>query len=131
MAARMRPFLMFEGRAEEAMNLYVSMFPGAEVGEVVRYGPGEPGPEGTIKTAEFTLAGQRVMCSDSFVKHGFTFTPSISFFVDFTSEDELRRVAAALGEGGREYMPPGNYGFSRLFTWVGDRFGVTWQLNVP
>jgi predicted 3-demethylubiquinone-9 3-methyltransferase (glyoxalase superfamily) len=28
-------------------------------------------------------------------------------------------------------MPLGNCGFSRLFTWLNDRFGVSWQLNLP
>lgn len=131
MVTRMRPFLMFEGRADEAMKFWVSLFPNSEIGEVVRYGPGGPGPEGTIQTAAFTIAGQSVMCSDSFVKHGFTFTPSFSFFVDCASEDELRRLAAALAEGGGVLMPVDAYGFSRLFGWVADRFGVTWQLNLP
>jgi len=130
MVTRMRPFLMFEGRAEEAMKFWVSLFPGSEIGEVVRYGPGEPGPEGTIQQAVFTLAGQSVMCSDSFVKHAFTFTPSFSFFVDCASEEELRRLGAALAEGGGVLMPVDGYGFSRLFTWVNDRFGVSWQLNL-
>jgi predicted 3-demethylubiquinone-9 3-methyltransferase (glyoxalase superfamily) len=131
MTTRVRPFLMFEGKAEEAMKLYVSLFSGSEIGSVKRYGPGEPGPEGTIVVAEFTVAGQPVLCSDSPAKHAFTFTPSISFFVDLDSEEELRRIAAALQEGGKVYMPTDDYGFSRLFTWVGDRFGVTWQLNLP
>jgi predicted 3-demethylubiquinone-9 3-methyltransferase (glyoxalase superfamily) len=72
-----------------------------------------------------------VMCIDSPVKHQFTFTPSFSFFVDCASEDDLRRLAAALGEGGPVLMALANYGFSRLFTWVNDRFGVSWQLNLP
>ena len=130
MAKTVRPFLMFEGRAEEAMNFYVSLIPGSEITSIARYGPGQPGPEGSVVVATFTVAGQAVMCSDSYVKHGFTFTPSTSLFVECESEEELRRLSAALAEGGAELMPLGNYGFSRLFAWVNDRFGVSWQLNM-
>ena len=130
MATTVRPFLMFEGRAEEAMNFYVSLIPGSEIKSIARYGPGQPGPEGSVMVATFTVAGQAVMCSDSFVKHGFTFTPSSSLFVECESEDEVRRLSSALAEGGAELMPLGNYGFSRQFAWVNDRFGVSWQLNL-
>jgi predicted 3-demethylubiquinone-9 3-methyltransferase (glyoxalase superfamily) len=121
---------MFEGRAEEAMNFYVSLIPGSKITSVARYGPGQPGPEGSVVVATFTVAGQTVMCSDSFVKHGFTFTPATSLFVECESEEEVARLAAALSEGGAELMPLGNYGFSRQFAWVNDRFGVSWQLNL-
>jgi len=131
MTATVRPFLMFEGRAEEAMNFYVSLFPESRIAAVERYGAGGPGREGSIKVASFSLGAQNVMCIDSPVAHGFTFTPAFSFFVDCASEDDLRRYAAALGEGGGVLMPPGDYGFSRLFTWVNDRFGISWQLNLP
>jgi predicted 3-demethylubiquinone-9 3-methyltransferase (glyoxalase superfamily) len=79
--------------------------------------------------AAFSIAGQNVFCTDSFVKHNFTFTPAISFFVNCESEDDVRRLSSALAEGGTELMPIGNYGFSRLFAWVNDRYGVSWQLN--
>jgi predicted 3-demethylubiquinone-9 3-methyltransferase (glyoxalase superfamily) len=46
-------------------------------------------------------------------------------------EAEVDRLAAALGEGGGVLMPVGNYGFSRKFAWVNDRFGVSWQVNLP
>jgi predicted 3-demethylubiquinone-9 3-methyltransferase (glyoxalase superfamily) len=131
MNATVRPFLMFEGKAEQAMNFYVSLFPDGKITDVSRYGAGEQGPEGSVRVATFSLAGQTVMCIDSPVKHAFTFTPAFSFFVDCASEDELRRLAAALGEGGQALMPLGNYGFSQLFTWLSDRFGVSWQLNLP
>ena len=126
-----RPFLMFEGKAEEAMALYVSLFPDAAMTDIVRYGSGQAGKEGSVLRATFSIAGQSVMCIDSPAKHAFTFTPSFSFFVETESEDELRRLAAALGEGGSVMMPLGDYGFSRQFTWVSDRFGVSWQLNLP
>ena len=130
MATTVRPFLMFEGRAEEAMDFYVSLIPGSEITSIARYGPGQPGPEGSVVVATFTVAGQAVMCSDSFVKHGFTFTPASSLFVECESEEEIQRLASALAEGGAELMPLGNYGFSRQFAWVNDRFGVSWQLNL-
>jgi predicted 3-demethylubiquinone-9 3-methyltransferase (glyoxalase superfamily) len=70
------------------------------------------------------------MCIDSPMHHNFTFTPAFSFFMDCESEEEVRRLSAALSEGGNVLMPLDNYGFSRLFTWVSDRFGVSWQLNL-
>ncbi len=123
--------LMFEGAAEKAMNLYVSLFSGSEITRIERYGPGEQGAEGTVKRADFTLCGQRLMCIDSPVKHGFTFTPSMSIFVDCENETELDEVFNRLSEGGKVLMPLGNYGFSAKFGWLCDRFGVSWQLNLP
>lgn len=43
---------------------------------------------------------------------------------------KARRLATALGEGGATLMPLGNYEFSRQFTWLNDRLGVSWQLNL-
>lgn len=131
MVTSVRPFLMFEGKAEEAMNFYVSLLPGSEILDVARYGAGEAGPEGSVKVASFAIAGQTVMCIDSHVKHAFTFTPSFSFFITCESDDELRRLSEALVNGGSYLMPPNNYGFSRRFAWLNDRYGVSWQLNLP
>ncbi len=130
MPTTVRPFLMFQGNADKALNFYLSLFPDARILELVRYPAGGPAPEGSIMKATFTLAGQTILCTDSFVKHEFTFTPATSFFVSCSGEDELRRLAAALGENGAVLMPLDNYGFSRMFTWVNDRFGVSWQLNL-
>jgi predicted 3-demethylubiquinone-9 3-methyltransferase (glyoxalase superfamily) len=130
MPTTVRPFLMFEGKAEEAMNFYVSLFKDGRVVEIKRWEPGAAGPEGKFMTGVFSVGGQTVTCFDSPVQHQFTFTPSVSLFVECETEEELRRLAAALGEGGGVLMPLQNYGFSRLFTWVNDRFGVSWQLNL-
>jgi predicted 3-demethylubiquinone-9 3-methyltransferase (glyoxalase superfamily) len=124
------PQLMFEGNAEQAMRFYVSLFNDAEVVRLEHYGPEEPGREGSIKQAEFTLAGRRYTCIDSHIKHPFTFTPSISLFVECESAEEFERLHQALAEGGETLMPPGDYGFSTRFTWLNDRFGVSWQLNL-
>lgn len=123
--------LMFQGRqAEEAMKFYVSLFEGAEVTEVERYGAEEPEREGTVKHATFTLAGTTFACIDSPPVHDFTFTPSVSLFVECASADELQRLYDALGKGGKTFMPLGSYGFSLQFAWVSNRFGVSWQLNL-
>ena len=131
MSQTIRPFLMFQdGRAEAAMTFYVSLFPDSEILDIDRYGSTGPGPEGSVIRARFRIGGQEVYCSDSFVKHAFGFTPSSSLFVDCASDDEIARLAAALADGGAELMPLGDYGFSRRFAWVNDRFGVSWQLNL-
>lgn len=131
MPTTIRPFLMFTGQAEEAMSFYLSLFPGSEIVDLRRYGAGEAGPEGSVMQATISLAGQTLMCIDSPVKHDFSFTPAFSLFVDCGSEEEVRRLAAALAEGGEVLMPLDAYGFSRLFAWVNDRYGVSWQLNLP
>lgn len=58
------------------------------------------------------------------------FTPSMSLFVECDTEEEVERLFAALSDGGSALMPLGDYGFSRRFGWVADRFGITWQLNL-
>jgi predicted 3-demethylubiquinone-9 3-methyltransferase (glyoxalase superfamily) len=124
-------FLMFEQKAEEAMRFYVSLFPGSKVLSTEHYGKGENGPEGAVKTAWFSLKNQRFMCIDSPVKHQFGFTPSTSIFVHCESEEELDHAYGQLVQGGTELMPLGDYGFSKKFGWLNDRYGVSWQLSFP
>jgi predicted 3-demethylubiquinone-9 3-methyltransferase (glyoxalase superfamily) len=125
------PFLMFQGGvAEAAMDFYASLFPDFEILEIERRQAGEPGKEGTVKRARFTMADQTVLCIDSPTPHDFTFTPSFSLFVDCDSAEQIAWLFAALSDGGRLLMPLGTYGFSRQFAWLNDRFGVSWQLNL-
>ncbi|HVX37651.1 MAG TPA: VOC family protein [Hyphomicrobium sp.] len=128
---KVRPFLMFEGKAEEAMTFYTSLFPDSKILDIRRYGPGEAGAEGSIHQASFQIGEQIIACIDSPVKHGFSFTPSFSLFVDCDSEEDLRRYVTGLVDGGTTLMPLANYGFSRQFAWLTDRFGLSWQLNLP
>ena len=127
-------FLMFSGeqhgKAEEAMRFYTSLVDNSEILSVERYGPGEMGPEGSVKVARFTLNGAEFMASEAPGAHAFTFTPSISLFVECESDAELRAAFDRLLDGGQALMPLDNYGFSRKFGWVQDRYGVSWQLNL-
>lgn len=130
MAKKITPHLMFEGKAKEAMEFYVSLFPGSEITEATYYGPDGPGAEGTIVTARFRLGEQEFKCIDSFVNHEFTFTPANSIFVECESGEEFEKLYSALSEEGKLLMPADNYGFSSRFGWLNDRFGVSWQLNL-
>jgi predicted 3-demethylubiquinone-9 3-methyltransferase (glyoxalase superfamily) len=126
-------FLMFvrdqHGKAKDAITFYVSLFPNSGIDKIAYYLAGEAEPEGTVRLAIFTLNGETFMAMDSAAPHSFTFTPAVSLFVGCESEDELRCLYDALSNGGRALMPLGNYGFSKQFGWVNDRFGVSWQLN--
>jgi predicted 3-demethylubiquinone-9 3-methyltransferase (glyoxalase superfamily) len=126
---KITPFLMFDGRAEEAMNFYMSLFKSSAINLVTRYGANDTGAEGTVQLASFTLNGQEFMCIDS-SGHAFTFTPSLSLYVRCESEAEIDAVFAALSEGGQALMPLDQYPFSRKFGWVSDKFGVSWQLTL-
>lgn len=124
------PFLMFQdGKAEEAMSFYTSLVEDSEITSIVRYGSSEAGEEGTIMQATFTLKGQEFMCIDSHVKHAFSFTPSFSIYVTCSTEEEIDELYGKLHDGGQALMPLGNYGFSKKFGWLNDRFGVSWQIN--
>lgn len=116
------PFLMFEGKCEEAITSYVGLLGG----EVVSM---EKRPDGAVQLARFSLRGRDHMAIDSPVKHAFTFTPAISLFVDCADEAEIDRLYGALIEGGQALMALGDHGFSKKFGWLNDRFGVSWQLN--
>jgi predicted 3-demethylubiquinone-9 3-methyltransferase (glyoxalase superfamily) len=123
-------FLMFEGQAEAALNFYISLFNDSKVITISRYGPNEAGAEGSVMHATFSLNGQLFMAIDSYVKHGFTFTPAMSLYVACETEQEIDTLFAKLSAGGKVMMPLDKYPFSSKFGWVGDQFGVSWQLSL-
>ncbi|MCB1673024.1 MAG: VOC family protein [Gammaproteobacteria bacterium] len=128
---KVKTHLMFQGEAQQAIDLYSSLFSDFTVGATENYGADEGVPEGTLKLAEVTFAGHELIILNSPPVHDFTFTPAMSLFVDFETEPELETAFAKLSEDGKVMMPPGDYGFSRRFGWLTDRFGVSWQLNLP
>lgn len=118
------------GKAEEAINFYTSLFPNSRIISLEHYKDGEHEPEGSVKMAKFSIGGIEFMALDSHLDHTFNFTPSISLYVVFDSESEIEEVFLALRKGGTALMPLDNYGFSRKFGWLNDRYGVSWQLNL-
>ena len=125
MIAAAAPFLMFQGRCEEALEFYARVIPGARIATL------EKKPDGTVAMARLSVAGLEIMANDSPPVHAFGFTPSTSTFLTVEAAGEVDALAAALGEGGKLLMPPDDYGFSRRFAWAQDRFGVSWQINLP
>ena len=129
------PFLLFvgeqAGKAEEAINFYTSLFENSEVTSIERHGADGNEIEGSVLQARFTLNGVEHIAMDSALDHQFTFTPSISLFVECESTEELDNAYEKfMDRGGTALMPADNYGFSDRFAWVQDGYGVSWQLNL-
>ncbi|MCR9229064.1 MAG: VOC family protein [Flavobacteriaceae bacterium] len=131
MKKQITTFLTFQdNKAEEAMNFYIDLFDNSKVIEVQRYGKDGPGKEGTIIKAIFELTGKQFICSDSFIQHEWNFTPAISNWVACETKEDISHLFEKLSESGDVKMPLDNYGFSKQFAFVEDRFGVSWQLNL-
>lgn len=120
------------GKAEEAINFYVSLFPNSQVESMQKWQAGEQGGvEGMVKQAVFTLADTQYMASENPMDHKFSFTPAVSIFVTCQTGEELQDLFTKLSDGGSIMMPLGDYGFGKQFGWVADKYGMSWQLNLP
>ena len=122
-----RPFITVEKIAQDVLNFYETVFPDFSLLSMKHHA--EPHNE-LVMLATFSIGNQEIMISDSFVSHEWKITPGISFFMDADSEQQLQSLADKLSTGGKVHMPAGNYGFSTLFAWVEDQFGINWQLNL-
>lgn len=116
MQKKITTFLTFDDQAEEAVNLYTSIFPNSRIVSTRRYGDAGPGSKGSLMTATFELDGQEFSALNG--GQSFTFAEGISLFVDCESQEEVDRYWEKLSEGG-EQGPCG---------WLTDRFGVSWQI---
>ncbi len=113
---KITPFLWFDGKAEEAMNFYTSIFKNSKVRSVARQGDTGPGAKGTVLTATFELDGQEFIALNGGPM--FKFSPAISFFVKCETQEEVDHFWAKLVEGGA----PQQCG------WLTDKYGVSWQI---
>ncbi len=121
---KITPCLMFvgeqQGKAEQAMNFYVSLFNGSRITLIERYGKGEGEvkAEGTVKHARFMLEGQEFIAMDGGVAHSFTFTPAISFLVNCLTQQEVDGFWEKLTKSGEE----------QACGWLKDKYGLSWQI---
>ena len=113
---KITPFLWFDGKAEEAMNFYTSIFKNSKIGRITRYGDAGPGPKGAVMSATFQLDGQEFMALNGGPQ--FKFTEAISFFVNCETQEEVDELWEKLSEGGQK---------SRC-GWLKDKYGLSWQI---
>jgi predicted 3-demethylubiquinone-9 3-methyltransferase (glyoxalase superfamily) len=119
---KIAPCLMFTGkqagRAEQAMNYYMSLFKNSGVQVLARYEHGEGDVEGNIKHARFTLNDEDFIAMDSHIQNDFSFTPAVSFMVFCKTQAEIDYFWNNLTNGGKEIE----------CGWLEDKFGISWQI---
>lgn len=119
---KITPFLWFDSNAEEAVNLYVSIFKNSKVGKVTRYDEASSKaagrPEGSVMTMEFQLEGQNFTAINA--GPHFKFTEAISFVVDCDTQEEVDYFWGKLtADGGQESQ----------CSWLKDKYGLSWQIT--
>lgn len=119
---KISPFLWFDKEAEEAANFYISIFENSRIVTVRRYGKAGPGPEGSVMTISFELAGQQFTALNG--GPHFRFTEAVSFVVSCEDQEEVDYFWKKLSDGGKESQ----------CGWLKDRYGLSWQVvpaNLP
>ena|ERR1017187_1450832 len=113
---KITPFLWYDGKAEEAANLYVSVFKNSRIVKVRRNGEPGPGPKGSVMGVDFEIEGQSFIAFNG--GPHFTINPAISLFVNCETQQEVDDLWEKLVAGGK----PVQCG------WLTDKFGVSWQI---
>lgn len=114
--SKITTFLTYNDRAEEAVKLYVSVFPNSRIKTTTHYGDAGPMPKGTVMTMSFELDGQDYVALNG--GPSFSFTHGVSLMVTCDTQEEIDRYWAKLTEGGKEIQ----------CGWLVDRFGLSWQI---
>ena len=112
-----QPFLWFNDNAEEAARFYVSVFPNARIGTILRAPEGGPTPAGSVLTITFFIDNQQFVALNG-GPHA-KFTDALSLVAPCDSQAEIDAVWEKLTAGGGEEVACG---------WLRDKFGVSWQV---
>src|SRR6266849_8679771 len=97
---KITPFLWFDGKAEEAMKFYVSIFKNSKI----------------LGANQFQLEGQKFLVLNGGPQ--FTFTPAVSFFINCETQQEVDELWEKLSEGGEKSK----------CGWLKDKYGLSWQI---
>jgi predicted 3-demethylubiquinone-9 3-methyltransferase (glyoxalase superfamily) len=115
---KITPFLWFDTQAEEAANLYVSIFKNSKILKVARYGEAGPGPAGSVMIINFQIEGQEFIALNAGPR--FKFTEAISFVINCQTQEEVDHYWNKLtADGGQESM----------CGWLKDKYGLSWQVT--
>lgn len=118
------PLLFFtgeqQGRAEEAIHFYTSVFKNSNIQGIKKYGAENAFAEGQVMHAQFELQGQTFMAMDSAMQNNFPFNEAVSFIINCENQEEVDYYWTKLGEGGDPKF--------QQCGWLKDRFGVSWQV---
>src|SRR5215471_18431533 len=115
---KISPFLWYDTQAEEAANLYTSIFPNSKILAIARYGDAGPGPKGSVMTVQFQLDGQEIIALNG--GPIYKFTEAFSLSVDCKSQEEVDLYWTKLTTDGGQEGPCG---------WCKDKFGLSWQIT--
>ena len=120
---KITPALMFTkdvyGKAEEAINFYVSVFHNAKIDNIMHYEKGEePDREGAVKYASFELEGQKFAAMESAHVHDFGFNEAISFIVNCKTQEEIDYYWSKLSADPE----------AEQCGWLKDKYGLSWQV---
>lgn len=121
-------FLMYNNQAEEAINLYTSLFDDSEIITMVKYDEDGPGEPGTVQHSIFTLNGQVFMAIDANSGQELPMNPAISLYVTVKDNAEMERLCNGLKKEGAILMPKTEMPPYKQFAWVQDKYGVSFQL---
>ncbi len=113
---KITPCLWFDGKAEEAMNFYASIFKKSRILRVMRCGEAGPGPKGSVLSVTVELDGQEVIALNG--GPHFTFSPAMSLFVTCETQAEVDEFWEKLSAGGER----------QRCGWLKDKYGVSWQI---
>ena len=118
------PHIWFDKEAKEAAAFYASLFENSKVKNITTI---TGTPSGDCDVVTFDLAGQEFMA----ISAGpyFKLNPSISFFVVFNNEKEIKAAWNKLVDGGKVLMPYDTYPWARKYGWLQDMYGLSWQLS--
>lgn len=113
---KITPFLWYDGKAEEAVKFYTSIFKNSKIIALTYWGEGTLFPKDQVKTAVFELDGVQFYAFDAGPQ--FKFTEAISMFVDCKNQEEVDYFWEKLSAGGEKSM----------CGWLKDKFGISWQI---